>query len=452
MDPLRDSTDYGALPPCLHTTAPQPDAMGRVLLSTQDVTLHRASEAIARGSATFALTVWPESEMRYEVLLSSSPPLQLSEYSDTTLRLMDGSVLEHLPTWLSIGSSGAPLLAGILQGRHDLSRVPAMRVATSHLSGFTEYIGLRTRNQQLQHPNAASTRLDLSYDHWSILIDALLDFSSTQPSYSPGRFSHILQMQRLDGCLINAHELSDLSSELHLFLSYASGRWVAPLAITGHTADGDAVIPDWSVRRNSPLVNAASWFDKRMTADELAAAWHAWRAARTNSNIRAALDASLPLYYSANSGRLALESSIVLTQTALETLAAIIVVDCYGLESTDRFDRRSADSRVRKLLKWASLSEFIPPELTNLYRLRTRKEFANGPLAISTIRHWFLHPNEANRKNLRGIDRACAHEARTLAKWYVDLVVLRLIGWIGRYANRTSQRYVGQSERVPWAR
>ena len=50
------------------------------------------------------------------------------------------------------------------------------------------------------------------------------------------------------------------------------------------------------------------------------------------------------------------------------------------------------------------------------------------------------------------VEKIPYYQAYTLEKWYLELAVLALCGYTGSYNNRTSsQRWVGQVERVPWA-
>jgi hypothetical protein len=38
-----------------------------------------------------------------------------------------------------------------------------------------------------------------------------------------------------------------------------------------------------------------------------------------------------------------------------------------------------------------------------------------------------------------------------LARWYVELVLLRMLNFTGEYLNRTRALVVGDVERVPWS-
>ncbi len=45
------------------------------------------------------------------------------------------------------------------------------------------------------------------------------------------------------------------------------------------------------------------------------------------------------------------------------------------------------------------------------------------------------------------------HEGWLLGQWYLELILLQLFDFNGKYANRTTKlRYVGHVELVPWAK
>jgi hypothetical protein len=69
----------------------------------------------------------------------------------------------------------------------------------------------------------------------------------------------------------------------------------------------------------------------------------------------------------------------------------------------------------------------------------------DGPKALAAVRNLLVHPSK--QKQLPYYD------AWRLAKWYTELVLLKLVGFTGEYSDRTrAQRWVGAVDPVPWAR
>jgi hypothetical protein len=84
----------------------------------------------------------------------------------------------------------------------------------------------------------------------------------------------------------------------------------------------------------------------------------------------------------------------------------------------------------------------IPPKLAELAREAATRGWEDGPRAVVETRNLLVHAS-AN-------DHLPWHEAWMLARWYVELVLLRMLNFTGEYLNRTRALVVGDVERVPW--
>lgn len=98
------------------------------------------------------------------------------------------------------------------------------------------------------------------------------------------------------------------------------------------------------------------------------------------------------------------------------------------------------------MLKGLGLPAEIPRRLQLMKRLAKARSWQNGPRALTEIRNDLVHPNQA----FPGIGRVL-YEAWKLSQWYVELVILALSGYCGEYTNRINARWIGETERVPWA-
>jgi hypothetical protein len=81
-----------------------------------------------------------------------------------------------------------------------------------------------------------------------------------------------------------------------------------------------------------------------------------------------------------------------------------------------------------------------------------------GPQLVTKVRNTIIHPNDKNRKvlvewetNYKVSASDIRWETYRLFKWYITLVLLSMIGYSGKYANRLTHRKIGQVEPVPWA-
>ena len=67
-------------------------------------------------------------------------------------------------------------------------------------------------------------------------------------------------------------------------------------------------------------------------------------------------------------------------------------------------------------------------------------------LALTKLRNNAVHPKKAP------VPAGAYYEAWELARWFIELSVLSVIGYQGNYANRLVREFEGQVEVVPWAR
>jgi hypothetical protein len=105
----------------------------------------------------------------------------------------------------------------------------------------------------------------------------------------------------------------------------------------------------------------------------------------------------------------------------------------------------------------------VPVGLTTLTAISTEMQCKSGKdvtalQLLTKVRNTIIHSNEKKRKFL--VEWEKAHSVKIsdilwvtqqLFKWYITLVVLRLIGYSGKYANRlTPRRLDKRVEWVPW--
>jgi hypothetical protein len=138
---------------------------------------------------------------------------------------------------------------------------------------------------------------------------------------------------------------------------------------------------------------------------------------------------------------------LILAQTALELLAWTHCVQDRKMVSPAAFSRRglSAADKLRLLASSLSVPKEISSSLSALHGKRGKK-WDDGMDAITSIRNSLVHPNIQSESSDHPYYEACE-----LSLWYIDMILLRLCGHNGNYANRlTKPRWTGAVELVPW--
>ncbi|MCX6378063.1 MAG: hypothetical protein NT023_01075 [Armatimonadetes bacterium] len=116
--------------------------------------------------------------------------------------------------------------------------------------------------------------------------------------------------------------------------------------------------------------------------------------------------------------------------------------------TAEEFDARRAYERFEKLVIWCRLPLSIPPSLSDLKLCFPR---ASGPEAITTIRNSIMHPTKANREKRQAYSIYVVYEAWQLSMHYIELAMLKLMGYSGPYHNRITNPSAFYPDLVPWA-
>jgi hypothetical protein len=143
-----------------------------------------------------------------------------------------------------------------------------------------------------------------------------------------------------------------------------------------------------------------------------------------------------------------LDGSIVLIQVALEFLSWTRLVNIDKIISTKGFLDLSASDKIRLLLNSMGVTLKIPGELKALstHTASQKQTILFGPWALTQIRNAIVHPSASNATG----DSDVLYYAWRLGMWYLELSILHLCKYEGRYSNRLTASWAGQVEDVPW--
>ena len=162
-----------------------------------------------------------------------------------------------------------------------------------------------------------------------------------------------------------------------------------------------------------------------------------------------AVNEAIYWYLNSNYSPRGIDAGIILTQTAIERLCFAHSVENGKFISLEGFNKLAAADRFRLLFASLNIPQEIPAMLTETTKLAKEHTWVDAPQALTEMRNEKVHPQHKKR----GKFDAAIYEAWTFSLWYVEMVLLRLCGYSGSYANRlTSPRGVGEVENVPWAR
>lgn len=337
-------------------------------------------------------------------------------------------------------------------------RVPASGMADQvvfHLPNFHHYIGDSIRNADLT--GAWRGRLVLKHDLWRIYLDAVPGANQLRKLLkADGGFAitNVGSIQLEGNTRFSLAEAVGILDVLYYYFSFARGIWSGPLLPVAF----DSGIKKWS-RWEPPRIREwrgrHSWFPEldygvvQPLSDAFSGFIRLWDDALWKEPIKNAVH----WYIEANTDAGGVEGGIVLVQTALELLSWVYLVEdeTSSVMSANRFNKVPAEERLVTLLQKLSIPTEMPEQLLALKSAATALGAEDGVGALVSLRNAIVHPKKSKRQKVTEVGVSARIEALTVGLWYLELALLRLIGYNGVYWSRLRS---GNNEQirdtVPW--
>jgi hypothetical protein len=255
-------------------------------------------------------------------------------------------------------------------------------------------------------------------------------------------------MPLYSGCLEKKHgsclikDLKDYLFSIAHFLYFLNGQRTAPLFIEATLADA-SILHDYPCHNIQIYKQNGCWSDFQWF-DDLSLLWQNFRKLWMIEKDRDFLLTVLHWYVEANAGTAYIEGSIILAQTALELIFNWFIVEKQASITKKDAKKKSAEDKIRMILTAIKGRVDIPPSCVELLQI---KDITDGPHAFTKIRNALVHGDEYKRVNfLMLVDYNAKFQALKLGRWYIELSLLYIFGYQGRYYN-TAFRV---NETVPW--
>jgi hypothetical protein len=252
-------------------------------------------------------------------------------------------------------------------------------------------------------------------------------------------FSHIVTVTRIDG---NGFSLSEAEGFLRTFrdlIAFANGiPTFAGLSI-GRSRDGNVVYREWSAPTSIEGGGRYSWIDVTIGSSFEEFIPSFFKLAESDQYGNACSEA-IYWYLQSNAGGVAhgVDGGLILSHAALHRLSLSVL---------ERGSTNAA-SDIRDAASKLGVPLSIPKELKACQAGKRKGIWSDTPDAINKMRNDLIHP----RKNLTVSRSMVIPELWKLSQWYVELFILALSGYTGKYSRRTRKvMWIGETENVPWA-
>ncbi|PAK26229.1 hypothetical protein CJD44_11540 [Streptomyces sp. alain-838] len=296
-------------------------------------------------------------------------------------------------------------------------------------------------------------------DGWKITLDVRPDHKAVFSDVRQADvyvMTHVMEICRLNGTTFTAAEVTPVLDALHVGLSFALGRWVAPALPVGQNDQEQTVWGQWGPMLCDPARRTSSgwWYpeDQASLADLLACLLPAFR----NPDKGQALRLQMQYAITAIADRGFVEQRIMSGAAGLEHVMWQELVLSGRLTETEfKSGRWPAHRKLRTVLTDTGVDlEVHEDRLPAAAAFAARQQVdgdrsADSADIVTRVRNRLVHPKETQEPvySVKGL----VTETWLLTRHYLALLVLRSIGYRGSYQDLSrTNRWVGETEPVPW--
>jgi hypothetical protein len=321
-----------------------------------------------------------------------------------------------------------------------------------HLPNFTRFLGkiIDVGGKRFYRGRAV-----MEWSIWKVTLQLLPSSDKklyeSLSSLGGCAFTNVGEIRRRDGRPFKAKVLQPALESITWWLSFCRGFWVAPLLPVGLGSDGNPkwfAWVDYNVDRSQGIMTWADPHTESFLEDTFAGFMKRMESETWAEPIRL----SVWWYLAGNTkGGGGMEGALILMQAAFELLAWTLFVEERHM-TEEEFGKMKASQKIRLLLSKASIPILIPDYLQSLCKVAAENDWQDGPRILTEIRNGLVHPALEKRRIVINVDGLAMFEAWNLSLWYLELLLLWLFNYKGRYVNRLRREIprTNAVETVPW--
>ncbi|MFI2434541.1 hypothetical protein [Streptomyces sp. NPDC018693] len=293
---------------------------------------------------------------------------------------------------------------------------------------------------------------------WKITLDVRPDYQRVWRDLHQTDvyvMTHVMEVRRTDGSLFTPDEVDPVLTAMHVGVSFALGRWAAPMLPVGEDSGGRVAWEQWGASHCDPARRSSDgwWYDQdhKSLGDFLSLVIDAF----ADPDRLVTLRFQMMYAISAMRSRDFVEPRIIMGTAGLEHVMWERLV-LNGILTKQQYKQRPAHELLRKVLLSAQIPVDINPQLLPAaaqyaadVKMNENKDI-DGADVVTWVRNRLVHPQESQEPvyRLDGLTR----DAWLLARHYLVLLILNSLGYNGNYRDLTRIRgWVGDVASVPWA-
>jgi hypothetical protein len=293
--------------------------------------------------------------------------------------------------------------------------------------------------------------LELSFGEWLLTIEGVTDVQEKRKESRRSRsylITHVAELKRSDGDCFTTSDWFELDPFFYYCLSLCAGLRCPPAVVDGLDANSNVVWRDVALGRLGHDRPHSHWFPRPYPThvqDLIAGLWTRWG----DADKREATERACEWYWEAVDRGSVIETRLVLAQVALELLSWVIMAEETERLSVGGFKSLPAADRMSLLANQLQVSPLVPAHFAELVSAAKANNWASAPQAIAEIRNRIIHPEKKGRTLVTALDWEVKYQATEWAVWLIELALL----WVGGYNGRYDSRIAEENQSfpfVPW--
>lgn len=277
-----------------------------------------------------------------------------------------------------------------------------------------------------------------TFGEWQLRIEGTDADDKIRSQSERGRsylITHVCELRRVDGQPFKPTEWATVFEFLYTILGFLSGKRTGPLLAEGRDPDDLLVWRDQLVPRLGHDRHHSHWFPRPYPTDigrMLSNAWTRWQ----DPDAREPLQRSVEWYWEAVDREITIETRLILSQVCLELLSWVIMVEEVERVSAGGFKSLPASDRISLLANQLCASQSIPAHFAALSKAASALNWTSVPQSLAEVRNKIIHPEKKGRSVVTELDWEVKYQATEWALWLVELAILWLLEYQGRYDSR----------------
>jgi len=381
--------------------------------------------------------------LHVEAVFRQTPPVYM-DMGDATITYGSQIIPVYIFAVWHVGSQTTIKMR--LQSTVDFDSHIDLDAVLFHVPNFKEYAGYAIKEGDTMFHGRAL----LKAKNYRVILDSVSYIGELEKKFyrkAGHAITHVGLFHHTDQTKVSVREFLNNQETLSAFFSFVRGFSIKVLLPMGYVGD-NSVAEVWNqptaMRSYTPV---SSWYSATIDAEHLASCFENFVRVYESPQWHDPLAVSLDFYCNSNQRLSEYETGIVSNQTVFETLTWVLFVEQLQLYSPQDYGnskKHPAESKLMELLNHCKITTNIPNELSALQTLAATIGFANAPQALVRIRNKFVHPKDA--KFAAQLTEDAKKEAWSLSLHFVELTILKMVGYSGPYFNRIRKK----TETTPW--